>query len=196
MLTQLATVKKRLKIQDSDVTDDDLLTNFIKGTSARIENDCNRSFGYSAQTDEFQADETELRLSRYPLDENADIAFSKLNRRSDGWQDLEDVEFVPRKGCVISVWNRIGVWKEQIRVSYAGGYLLPGATAPDGTNPPALPDDIEQAVVEQCVYLYQNKDRLGVTGMSGQGGGFQQFSKLDLIPSVQAVVKKYERWMP
>lgn len=196
MLTTLATVKARLKLAAEDVVDDALLTGFLKSISARLENDCNRTFGYAVGTvDEFEADETELRVSHYPIDETGAIAVSRRVSSVEGWVVQTGADWVVRKGCVISLTSVLGNWKQQIRVSYSGGYLLPGTAAPQGTAPVALPDDIEQAAVEQVCYLYQNKDRLGVTGMTGQGGGFQQFSKLDLLPSVQAVVSKYERWM-
>ncbi len=196
MLSTLATVKARLKLADEDVVDDALLTGFLKSISARLESDCNRGFGYVVgQVDEFEADETELRVARYPIDEAGAIGVERRASSVEGWVSVSEADWVVRKGCVVSLTSVLGTWKQQIRLTYSGGYLLPGTTAPVGTSPAALPDDIEQAAVEQVCYLYQNKDRLGVTGMTGQGGGFQQFSKLDLLPSVQAVVSKYERWM-
>ena len=198
MLTTLADIKTRLKLQESDVVDDDLLTQFLEMTSARLENACNRKFGYVVgQVDEFEGDETELRVLRFPIDETGTITFTRTVTAAEGPLDVTDqINWVVRRGCVISLVSVVGRWKEVLKVTYSGGYLLPGTTALDGTNPPALPDDVSGACIEQVVYLFQNKDRLGVTGMSSGQGSFQQLSKLDLLPSVQAVVDKYERWMP
>ena len=63
-------------------------------------------------------------------------------------------------------------------------------------TPPSLPDDLQYSCIEQCAYLFQNKDRLGLALVAAEGGRIQQFPKIDLLPSVSAVLSKYERWMP
>src|SRR6266404_1924785 len=179
MLTTLSTVKSRLGLDESDVKDDALLTTFIKLATARFENECNRVFGYSQNiVDEFQGDETELRVSRYPIDESQPITFGRLVRASEGWQTVADAEFVLRKSCVISLLNQLGGWKEQLRAQYSGGYLLPDQ-APIGDHPlPPLPDDLQFAAVEQITYWYQNKDRVGLASVAAEGGKLQQFPGL------------------
>jgi hypothetical protein len=195
MLTTLSTVKNRLGLSAFDVKDDVLLNNFIALMSARFENECNRLFGYKLnEVDEFHGDETELRVRRYPIDEAQPISFARLTRASEGWQAVTDAEYVLRKGCVISLVSRIGRWQEQCRVTYSGGYFLPGMDQ-QSNNPPPLPDDLQQACVEQVAYLYQNKDRLGLVNVSAEAGNIQQFHQLDLLPSVAAVLAKYELWM-
>jgi len=194
MLTTLPTLKTRLGIDAFDVKDDAVLTNFILSVSARFENECNRKFGYVQNTvDEFQADETELCLSRFPIDETQPITFSRLTRASDGWQAVTEADYVLRRGCVISLVFELGAEKEQLRVQYSGGYVLPGNTV--GAGQTALPDDLQQSCVEQCAWLFQNKDRLGLTMIAQEGGRIQQFGELDLLPSVKAVLARYERWM-
>lgn len=201
MLTTLSAVKARLKLATSDVVDDDLLTSFIAAISARFENDCNRTFGYGQQLDEFEGDETELRVSRYPIDASQAITFDLLTRQSEGWQNVVTAEYVLRRGCVISLLSVLGGWKQNLRVTFYGGFILPDADADQqaalaAAGVPALPDDLSGACVEQIAWLYQNKDRLGVVSQSGQGGAFSQFNKLDLLPNVQAVLDRYERYMP
>lgn len=191
MLTTLATVKARLGIQDSDVKDDALLTQFIALVSARFENDCNRTFtGAPNVTEEFEGDETEIRVARYPIDETAAITFDLQASAVTGWEAQASVDYIVRKGCVISLSAKLATWRTKARVTYTGGYALPDDT---GVGP-ALPDDLQYAAVEQVAYVFQNKDRLGISSMSGQGGSINQFSKLDLLPSVAATLAKYERW--
>ena len=194
MLTTLTTLKSRLGIDAFDVKDDTVLTNFILLVSARFESVCNRKFGYAENvTDEFQGDETQLRVSRYPIDETRTISFSRLTRASDGWQAVNDAEYVLRQGCVISLASEIGSAREQLRVQYSGGYVLPGNTV--GAGQVALPDDVQQSCVDQCAYLFQNKDRLGLTLVAQEGGRIQQFGELDLLPSVKGVLRGYETLM-
>ncbi len=203
MLTTLASVKARLALDDSDVRSDALLTNFIALATARFENDCNRKFGYLQNAmDEFQGDETELRVSRYPIDETQPITFQRLTSHNSqlstasGWQPVPEADFVLRRGCVISLVSEIGRWKDQIRITYSGGYLLPDAVGPvPPPGVPPLPDDLQFGAVEQIAYWYQNKDRLGLVAVTAEGGSLQQFPKLDLLPFVDYTLAKYERWM-
>ena len=192
MLTTLAKLKTRLGIQDADVKDDALLNDFLLAASARFENDCNRTFGYGASViEEFGGNEFLLRVARYPIDESITATFAIQQSVALGWEP-QVVDYLLRGGCVFDLGSPMSSEKCKARVTYAGGYQLPGANQPGSV---ALPDDLSGACVEQAAYYFQNKDRLGITSMSGQGGSLNQFSGLDLLPSVAAVLKKYERWL-
>lgn len=195
MLTQLTTVKTRLGIAAEDTADDTLLTNFIKGISSRFDDECDRQFAREEGIwQEFQADETEVRVKRYPIE--VIIGFDlKVNERL-GWKPQSGVEHIIRNECVISLDSPIGTWKQQARVMYVGGYVLPGATADTDQGQTALPDEIEQACIEQVAYLYQNRHRLGLVSVSGEGASIQQYAVLDLLPNVKAVLKNNSRWTP
>jgi len=70
--------------------------------------------------------------------------------------------------------------------------VLPGTTP--GAGQTALPDDLEQAAVEQVAYWYQNRDKLGLVRIWPHDGTFETFAQLDLLLQVKAVLRKYERW--
>ena len=95
-----------------------------------------------------------------------------------------------------SLISEIGRWKEQLRVTYTGGYWLPDSPRTQPSGCPPLPDDVQFAAIEQIAYLYQNRERLGLVKITAEAGSIQHFPKLDLLPSVSAVLAKYERWMP
>jgi hypothetical protein len=97
-----------------------------------------------------------------------------------------------RKQTVLSLTYRLGIEDELGRITYTGGYVLPGSTP--GAGQTALPVEISQAASEQVAYLYQNRDRLGLVSVAGQGGLIQQFAQLDLLPFVKEVLKKHERY--
>src|SRR6516225_2088570 len=164
MLTTLPTLKSRLSIDPFDIKDDTTLTNLILLVSARFDNQTNRKLTYTQNTtDEFQGDETELRLSHYPIDDTQPITFQKLSTinsqqsPSSAWQPVPDAEYVLRAGCILSLLSEIGRPQEQIRVTYSGGYVPPGSNPPPSTNNPQLPDDLQYSCIEQCAYLFQNK---------------------------------------
>jgi len=59
----------------------------------------------------------------------------------------------------------------------------------------ALPDDLEQAAVEQVAYWFRNRDKTGLLRSWPHDGTFEVFVQSDLLPEVRAVLKKYERLM-
>ncbi len=189
MLTQLTTVKNRLSI--TDTASDTLLTNFIKHASGRFDAHCNRVFARAVGAlDEFSADRTELPLTRYPVE--AVTKFELKDNETDGWVEQTGVSFLLRRACVVSLAGALGAARQALRVTYTGGYVLPGDTAGPGETP--LPDEIEQACVEQVAYWYQHKDRLGVITSMETGVAFYQFSQLDLLAHVRALLDAFRRW--
>ena len=187
-LTQLTTVKSRLGI--SDTTDDTLLTNLIKFASARFERECNRLFDRQANTtDEFSADRYELPVTRYPIESVS--AFHLKSNETEGWVAETGVEYLIRRACIVSLFFPLGVCSQIIRVTYTGGYVLPGTTP--GSGQTALPDDLEQACVEQVAFWYQRRHQLGLVTVPSDGRTFYQLGQIDLLPNVLPVLKKYER---
>lgn len=189
LLTQLTTVKNRLGI--TDTTDDTLLTNFIKSAGARFERECHRSLERSANAvEEFSGDVTEVRVARFPIESVSQ--FHLKENETEGWILQSGVDYLVRRACVISLGVALGTQHQQAKVTYTGGYVLPGGTP--GAGQAALPDDLEQACVEQVAYWYQNRHRLGLLSVPADGRTFYQLAKIDLLPQVENVLKKYERW--
>jgi len=86
----------------------------------------------------------------------------------------------------------VGLGPPLARITYTGGYVLPGSTPSAGQT--ALPSDLEQAAVEQVAYWFQTREALGLTRLWPHGGTYEQFSGLDLLPSVASVLRTYARW--
>lgn len=189
LLAQLSTVKTRLGI--TDTTDDTLLTNFIESASARFDAECHRSLERAVNAvEEFSGDVMEIRVARYPIESVSQ--FHHKENETDGWQLQSDVDYLIRRGCVISLAGALGSQTQQCKVTYTGGYVLPGTTP--GAGQTALPDDLEHACVEQVAYWYQNRHRLGLLSVPADGRTFYQLAKIDLLPQVESVLMKYERW--
>ncbi len=192
-LCTLTSLKSRLAI-DADLTDyDDLLSAVISGVSARLQSHCNREFERSeTASEEFGGDETEIRVSRYPIE--LVTYFESKDGERLGWQtaSVSEESYVIRRGCVISLYSPIATTRSQCRVHYIGGYVLPGTEAEEGQT--ALPEDIRLAAEEQCAHWWQHRDRLGISSLSVQGGAVQSFAQTDLLPSVKGTLQKYQRW--
>jgi len=195
MLCQLLTLKTRLKIPDSDVIDDTTLEGFIAGVTGRFEMECNRRFGYSASaTFDFRGDEMNLVVDRYPIVSVTSFSLKATEVLGFVAQTAPDY-LVNGTRSIIELASSLGTSREIGRVTFAGGYVLPGGTV--GSGQTALPDQVVRACVEQCAYLFQNKDRLGLGSVSGGGSAISQAAgSIELVPDVRAMLTKYERWLP
>jgi hypothetical protein len=198
MLTRLTTVKSRLALTVSDY--DELLTNAIRAVSGRFDGECNRAFARAVNaTHDFDAGELELRPECYPIESVS--KFELKTNETDGWIEQTGVEFLFRRQCVISLQSALSSILSSLsslpssclgRVTYTGGYVLPGTTPDAGQT--GLPADVEQAAVEQVAYWYRNRDKLGLVRIWPHDGTYEGFAQLDLLREVKAVLKKYERW--
>src|SRR5207302_1338842 len=138
--------------------------------------------------EEFAADQLELCLSRYPIE--SVTKFELKEKESSGWVEQTGVEFLIRRNCVISLLSQLSTLNSQpaqARITYTGGYVMPGTTP--GAGQTALPDDLEQAAVEQVAYWFQNRDKLGLLRIWPHQGTYEQFAELDLLHAVQAVLR-------
>jgi hypothetical protein len=191
MLSQLSTLKARLAIPDLDVQYDDLLTSALTALSARFDKETNRTLTRTANSlHEFPADDTEVVVPVYPVETVS--KFELKSNETEGWVEQSDVEYLRRSSCIISLAIPLGTCRQQARITYTGGYVMPDTTP--GTGQTALPADLEQAAVEQCAYWFQNRDKLGLLRHRPNQGTYIQLANLDLLPSVAAVLNRYTRW--
>src|SRR6266480_1820316 len=160
MLTQLGTLKSRLGLELFDPTDDPLLTNLLKHVTARFVAECNRIFDYGAGLIyEFRANQLHILVDHPPIELVSQ--FHLKTTEAEGWILQSGIDYLlgPQKS-LIELAGPLGTSRQLGRVTYTGGYILPGAT-PTG-NQIALPDEIELACVEQAAYWYQRRAQLGL----------------------------------
>src|SRR5215467_12848749 len=159
MLTDLPTLKSRLSIPDYDIQHDALLANAIGAVSARFDAECRRVFARTVDAvHQFDAAQQEIAVLCYPIE--SVTQFERKTSESLGWQQIEPTpDYLIRNSCVISLPSPFILHNSSfnlVRVTYTGGYLLPGAdrtAIPPST--PSLPAAIEQAGVEQVAYWFQ-----------------------------------------
>src|SRR4051812_12119286 len=168
MLTQVQTLKSRLGLEAFDPTEDTLLTNILRHVSARFAIQCNRVFDYGAGvTFEFRANQMNIQPDRPPIGSVA--GFEIKSSEAEGWLAQSPVDYLlsPTK-ALIELADPLGTSRQLGRVTYTGGYLLPGGSP--GANQVPLPDEIEFACLEQAVYWYQRRAQLGLVSASNDSG--------------------------
>jgi hypothetical protein len=192
MLTQLTTVKTRLALIDA--TDDAILERAIAAISARFDRETNRTLARMENaTFEFPAEDTEILVPCYPIESVS--KFEVKSSEAAGWVEQPGADYIIRRGCIISLHSALRTPHsalETARVTYTGGYLLPGNEAVAGATP--LPPELEHAAIEQTAFWFQTKDKLGVIRQWPKGGSYEQFADTDLLPSVREVLNRYTRW--
>jgi hypothetical protein len=195
MLTQLTTIKARLGLGDSDVQYDALLVNALRALSARFDQETRRTLARTVNAiEEFPAHKTAMAVPCYPIESVS--RFETKTSETAGWIEQSGVEFLVRRNCVISLTSPIpslDLRCSLCRVIYTGGYVLPGATP--GLGQARLPDDLEQAAVEQVACWFRNRDQLGLVRIWPHQGTYEQFAQLDFMVGVQAVLDRYQRWV-
>src|SRR5512137_965018 len=188
MLTQLTTVKARLGLLETDTQYDELLTRAIEAFGARFDRECNRTFARTVgATEEFAGGEVEIPVCCYPIE--AVTKFELKTSESAGWVEQTSVEYLVRSRCVVSL--AVPLWPLRssaalARVTYTGGYVLPGTTPSSGQT--ALPVEIESAVIEQVAFWFERRDSVGVIRIWPSGGNYMQLVDTDLLPAVRAVL--------
>ena len=194
MLSTLPSLKARLSIPDTDPQHDDLLTSVLEALSARFDKETNRTLARTVNaTFEFDPVSTEICPGCYPIE-----SVSKLELKTteaEGWVEQTGIDYLIRNGCVISLPSPLSTMNSQpstCRVTYTGGYVLPGNTPSAGQTP--LPSDLEQACIEQAAAWFLRRDMVGLDTSWPKGGILQRFSKLDLLLHVEQVISRYRRW--
>ena len=197
MLTQLVTVKKRLGIAPSDATYDELLTRAVEAISARFDRECNRTLVRAVDIkQEFCADEVEIPAICYPIESVS--RFEVRGTVAAGWIEQTSVDYIVRGNCVISlvvplVPHPPACVPSVARVTYTGGYVMPGIAASAGQT--SMPADLEWAAVEELTGWYQQRDKVGLVREWPSGGTYLSLSQLPLLPEVSAIIRRYQRWV-
>lgn len=194
MLTQLSSLKARLGIDEFNVQFDNQLTNSLRAVSARFDKETNRTLARTVNaTQEFDVCDTEIIVPCYPIE--SVTKFETKATEAEGWLEQSNIDYLIRRGCIVSLTSAFGLQPSPFpavaRVIYTGGYVLPGTTPSAGQT--ALPDDLEQAAVEQTAWWFQHRDKLGLVRQWPHEGTYEQFTQLDLLPEVKSVLDRYAR---
>ncbi len=198
MLSTLPTLKARLSIPDTDPQYDDLLTGALTALSARFDQETNRTLARTINaTFELDPTDTEICVPVYPIESVS--KFETKTTEAEGWVEQTGIDYLIRRACIISLPAPLNLqpatfnFQQSIaRVTYTGGYVLPG-NMPSAAGQTPLPSDLEQACIEQAAAWFLRRDMIGLDTSWPKGGILQRFSKLDLLLPVQQVLNRYRR---
>ncbi len=184
-----------------------LLQSVGQGVAAQFEKFCNRKLAYAAgDIAQFNADRKYLSLPRYPLVSVADIAQS--DTADQNFQSLgpvnETVLQINFPSGLIEFGYITGPHFSRLQVTYTGGYWFETKEPTDEGYPTALPAgatplpaDLLDAWLEQCLFLFKERDLLGQRAIQKPGKesvGDYRFAEIGLTQRVQDVLTTYRRY--
>jgi hypothetical protein len=133
----------------------------------------------------------------YPIETVA--KFELKTSEAEGWIEQTGTGYLLRQGCIISLSVSLSFMPQAAsmspglaRVTYTGGYVIPGATPATGQT--ALPADLECAAVEQVAAWFQQRDKLGLIRHWPSGGTYLVLAQVPLLPQVSTSLRPHQRW--
>ncbi len=109
-----------------------------------------------------------------------------------GWVPEATPDYLIRRGCVLTLSSPLATAAKRVRVTYTGGYVMPGGTV--GPGEAALPSVLEAAAVEQVAMWYQLEANSGVFRLGGAGMSQSELGDRVWVPWAYEVVKGFRRF--
>lgn len=200
-LCTLSQVKTRLSIPDSESGYDALLTGIIAGVSEQMAGSAGAgrpleqgSFVHAINVLDAQA--AAIWLPVWPIvdvDEVLERPAGLVGTWTDATELTEDDEFSwnAESGLLVRVAGYWPTGLQSVRVSYDAGYVAAGGTPQTGEF--AMPSDIIEAAVQQCVHVYAKRDNPGIGG-GGAGGANAYYPAIGIEPARDPIRSTRRRW--
>lgn len=186
MITTLATVKTRLGILNTD--QDALLTLIIASVTARFDHLTDRVLARTEDiVDEFEASRRVIIPLATPIESVSSFEIF----RDGSW--VTATPWAVRIGrWSIELTSQLGGIGERARMTYTGGYVMPGATP--GQGQVALPPELEYAGVEEIALAYQTLDNAGIYRMETHAGLYLERGDRQGHPTVLRTLQSFRRY--
>jgi len=182
----------------AETTYDEALTFIGKGVAGQIDRYCNRTFKRGASiTEDFRGGTDFLPLARYPVESIATIGLKSVGETSFTTQATVIDTVALDTGCLL-LTGAIGSERDQLRVTYTGGYWYDSSDDGTGSQPSGstlLPLDIQMAWLLECQHVWQSRDDLGIQHVQ-QGGNALLNTRLGILefsPASKMTLEPYRR---
>ena len=199
MLCTIADIKARRGISITD--HDAVLTQIAAAFTARADRYCGRTRLVTAAdaTDYVTGQTNMIQLLRYPVVSITSIKECYGYNYDDVDPLTADTDYrliapgSDNRGVIARIWGCWYTGFDGIQVVYRGGYCAAGVSPAQGTAEVALPDDLREAAILQCSFVFKRRDDIGLSGISFDGGSMNKFAALKLLPEVADILAGYKR---
>jgi hypothetical protein len=194
---------KRFLISPADVAEttyEEAIAAIGRGVAGLFDQYCNRTLKRGASiTEDFRAGTDLILLGRYPIESVASVSL-KSTGESTFTTQTDIIDTVGLNSGILQLVSELGTHRDQIRVTYTGGYWYDTTDDGTGTQPTGaalLPYDLKLAWLTQCQHVWTSRDIKGVVHTNAAVPGFQstntRLSLLDLVPAVKGTLDLYRR---
>jgi len=205
--SNLDTLKKHLLAgtMKADVRFNDTIKSLGLGSAGLFANTTNRKFArVVGDTVMFPADRAEFILPRYPIESIASLELKVTE--TDGWvlQPATAIRAIDTRSGIVNCGDvDLGPYYAQVRFTYTAGYWWETLEPDDDAYPSVppvgaalVPDDLFQAWLLQCRYMWKRLDKIGVDLLKDaetvamRAGGLVE----DFAPTVEKTLGNYTRY--
>ena len=199
-LSKLETLKTWLPINSTTTTDDITLARLLTAVSMDFMRATNRpDLLLASYTEVHQGDGSSRMIAwHWPVIAISSLVVGALtitasaDKIANGYYLDSDID--PERIWNIYLNGYAFTDRQPVKIAYSAGYVQPG-TAPT-TGQIALPEDIEQAVLDWCAYRYKERPNVAVTQRRTAQGETEHVELLDAPPNVLQVIQRYMRTLP
>ena len=167
---------------EEDNTDfDDLLGQIIPQVSSQIETYLNRELKEVARTEYFSGGRRYYYVSSFPINPSpAPIVTEDAVVQTDN----EDYYTFEDDG-LFEFQYETSKWRPKIiKITWTGGYT-------ETEEVLAVPDDMKQACIQQCAYVFKRRRDLGNSGVGTPNGNISYTSAIDLLANVKTILEPH-----
>jgi hypothetical protein len=191
-LCYLADLKTFLDMHGTPVMDtnkyDGMLTLLIQQVSDLINQFCGRTFEYAAQVEYYDGDGRRdfFYVKVPPVDTEVTVQiWDDIDRVYAAADELDSADFVvyPDTGKMVYEDGTFNRGNRNVKISYTGGY-----------KQSTLPDRLKFACMEQCAFVFRNRQRPGITAQTDEMGSLTKtIPDFRLMDSVKSALMPYRR---
>ncbi len=175
----------KLFLEEDNADFNDQFAQLVPQVSAQIENFLNRELKEEARTKYFSGGKRYYYSNAFPINTTP----APIILEADVTQNPNDDYYTFEEEGLFEFQYTTQNWKpKMIKITWTGGY----AADVDGVL--AVPDDLKQACILQCAYVFKRRRDLGSSGASTPNGNISYTGAISLLKGVKELL--YPHRMP
>ena len=168
----------RTFLEEDDADFDDQLNQLIPQVSSQIETYLNRELKEAARTEYFSGGRRYYYVAAFPINPSP----VPIVLEDDVTQTDNEDYFTFENEGLFEFQYETSDWRPKIiKITWTGGYA-----ESDGVL--VVPDDMKQACIQQCTYVFKRRRDLGNSGVSTPNGNISYTAALDLLSNVKTIL--------
>jgi hypothetical protein len=177
----ISTTDLKTFLEEDSADFDTLLNQIIPQVSSQIETYLNRELKEEARTEYFSGGRRCYYVSAFPINPSP----APIVLEDDVTQTENEDFFTFENEGLFEFQYETSKWRPKIiKITWTGGYA-------EATGVLAVPDDMKQACIQQCAYVFKRRRDLGNSGVSSPNGSINYTAAIDLLVNVKTILNLY-----